>query len=714
MSPTQVIRPKPPTPEPEPPPVTPPGSTPPPEPPAVAWSPVIYDLRKDADAARFGLTPTERDYLLRRCISGRGGARIESIGLHVQDGYTKGSLDWWVHGKDSQGRPIAASSTILVQQDGSILRCIPERDGPWTQGDVKTPDARAQALLQRFGRDPNRWSLTIEAEDARTKKINAIQERAIVWQITAWQRAYPQLGGTDWANRLLGHYEINSVDKQQCGRYRDAIVTTLSAPITPPPLQPLPEQPRIGAPSGNVPTTLQIAFGRGAPWSQINRWDRDFVTAGEKHDVTPSMLKAMAVVESGGQMIWNLGGSGAYGIMQIKASIWGQRAAALGYDLNTPAGNIGMAAAMLGGDVPGVKGDTPMERFLQTYYPTAGLDVPGEDGHTPRQYLSDMNLLMAIIDDAAGEAPVKVVSEREVLNLISSDARGVYISFGWLGLNTDNGAPVNIYRYGKGHGTTADHMHTGIDIWMPDETPVNAVFGGEVVCVGGAGRVIWGQGCGSFVDDQRGTGNITILTDAFLSLKGKERRLKMTYGHMSSALVTVGQRIVDGERIGRSGSGGGWPHVHLDVVVEETSVGELNTPAIWNNPGSYHLVEPIGSIIAAMGGAVLPPAFATAVDIPQPEAMGDYATVTATRDGIPVLQYADPGAKPLRAPLTKGEQFQAAYQVYGTDGAIYWVTAFRSRIPVIGTTSDAWPTTAPAPKREKLAPTEPESDEGAI
>jgi hypothetical protein len=88
--------------------------------------------------------------------------------------------------------------------------------------------------------------------------------------------------------------------------------------------------------------------------------------------------------------------------MQFKRELWQPRASALGYDLNTPEGQIGMAAAILGGDVPGVKGKTPEERFLSTYYPTAGLDVPGEDGHTPRQYLADMHELMRQIDAAAG------------------------------------------------------------------------------------------------------------------------------------------------------------------------------------------------------------------------------------------------------------------------------------------------------------------------
>jgi hypothetical protein len=157
----------------------------------------------------------------------------------------------------------------------------------------------------------------------------------------------------------------------------------------------------LGAPQGTIDNPgLQIAFGRGADWGAVNQYDPSFTAAGQQYGVDPSMLKAMAVIESGGQMIDNLGGSGATGVMQLKPDIWGPRLAAAGInvDLTTPDGQIQGAAAILGGAVPGVPGSTPEERFLSTYYPTDCLDCAGEDGATPRQYLSDMHLLMADIN----------------------------------------------------------------------------------------------------------------------------------------------------------------------------------------------------------------------------------------------------------------------------------------------------------------------------
>ena len=41
------------------------------------------------------------------------------------------------------------------------------------------------------------------------------------------------------------------------------------------------------------------------------------------------------------------------------------------------------------------------DAFLKVYYPTPGLDVPGESGHTPRMYLHDMQMYMDLINAAA-------------------------------------------------------------------------------------------------------------------------------------------------------------------------------------------------------------------------------------------------------------------------------------------------------------------------
>ncbi len=90
--------------------------------------------------------------------------------------------------------------------------------------------------------------------------------KTILWQIRDWQRQWPYL--TD-PERILGHYEINSVDRARCGRYRDAIVRELLAG------GPLPDQePELEFPA--VPPWLpgdglRAAFPLADPGGMVTR-----------------------------------------------------------------------------------------------------------------------------------------------------------------------------------------------------------------------------------------------------------------------------------------------------------------------------------------------------------------------------------------------------------------------------------------------------------
>jgi hypothetical protein len=61
-------------------------------------------------------------------------------------------------------------------------------------------------------------------------------------------------------------------------------------------------------------------------------------------------------------------------------------------------------------------------------------------------------------------------------------------------------------------------------------------------------------------------------------------------------------------------------------------------------------------------------------------------TYSAKRDDVPVLQFADPAAKPTRAPLKKGEAFTGWYITTGGDGKPWIVTSSSSRVPMDGVT----------------------------
>jgi hypothetical protein len=179
--------------------------------------PVIYRLTEDY--GRFGISRDQMLTVRGNKFEGRWGARPVSVFCHVQDGVTRGSLEHW--------SIVDASSTVMVQRDGSILQVIDEDDGPWTNGDVNAPLQEA-AWLIALGGNVNNWSLTIEAEADASNVLTTAEENAIVWQIEDWALRYPEI-----MRRLIqatfGHYAVNSVSRAFCGRYVAGIDARLTA-----------------------------------------------------------------------------------------------------------------------------------------------------------------------------------------------------------------------------------------------------------------------------------------------------------------------------------------------------------------------------------------------------------------------------------------------------------------------------------------------------
>ncbi len=108
--------------------------------------------------------------------------------------------------------------------------------------------------------------------------------------------------------------------------------------------------------------------------------------------------------------------------------------------------------------------------------------------------------------------------------------------------------------YTDGFGPRGDRFHTGLDYPAPRGTPVGA---------GASGRVSWagnlGGGWGIVVTIQHPRGVATM------------------YAHLSKALVSVGQRVTVGERIGLVGATGdaSGPHVHFEVRLRGAAVDPL-------------------------------------------------------------------------------------------------------------------------------------------
>ncbi len=102
----------------------------------------------------------------------------------------------------------------------------------------------------------------------------------------------------------------------------------------------------------------------------------------------------------------------------------------------------------------------------------------------------------------------------------------------------------------SGFGYRWGTNHNGVDWGVPTGTAVKASSGGTVIRAG------WFSGYGICVDIQHPNGTMT------------------RYAHLSKALVSVGQKVTQGEQIARSGNTGDstGPHLHFEIRVGGTPV----------------------------------------------------------------------------------------------------------------------------------------------
>lgn len=138
-----------------------------------------------------------------RRIDGRYGMSPKIIVVHIQEGSNNGS---WQH-----FHSVRASSTVLIGKNGEIWRLVPEEDGPWTNGDVNNPTALGWEIINKWGADPNVYSLTIECEGFTGQSVPESQMQAIVWQVQQWQQRYEI---SDYY--VIRHADINQVDRPYC------------------------------------------------------------------------------------------------------------------------------------------------------------------------------------------------------------------------------------------------------------------------------------------------------------------------------------------------------------------------------------------------------------------------------------------------------------------------------------------------------------------
>jgi hypothetical protein len=180
-------------------------------------TPKLYDL--SANAATFALSSACVAKIRSNKFAGRPYG-VKGIVLHIQEGTSKGSLGWWCNGPNVQ-----ASSSVMTQHDGSVLRIIYDTDGPWTNGDVQNPTARGRQLLSKVPNvNPNRYTVTLEAEGYSKDPMGEAQIQAICWMCAQWLNRH-NLKISD----IYRHSDINSVTRANCpGGYFDEVIKRLT------------------------------------------------------------------------------------------------------------------------------------------------------------------------------------------------------------------------------------------------------------------------------------------------------------------------------------------------------------------------------------------------------------------------------------------------------------------------------------------------------
>lgn len=111
--------------------------------------------------------------------------------------------------------------------------------------------------------------------------------------------------------------------------------------------------------------------------------------------------------------------------------------------------------------------------------------------------------------------------------------------------------------YDAEHSNEKRNIHLGVDFWLPENTPVHAIFDGEIVCA-------------VHQTSYKGYGGFVILKHQF-----KEVEFYTLYGHLSKESIsnfTLGEIIKQNEQIGVLGDyqeNGEWvPHLHFQIMLD--------------------------------------------------------------------------------------------------------------------------------------------------
>lgn len=159
-------------------------------------------------------------------------------------------------------------------------------------------------------------------------------------------------------------------------------------------------------------------------------------------------------------------------------------------------------------------------------------------------------VVTAEIETVDGEEHGRTILARTVL----SNATDEIIEVGTKNIGIGTGefmVPVTSYTFTSGFKMRWGKLHGGVDLAVPEGTPVYAADNGKVIVAG---------------DLDNGYGSYIILDH--------QNGYKTLYAHNSELLVSVGDIVAQGDQIALSGNTGNstGPHVHFEIQVNDEKV----------------------------------------------------------------------------------------------------------------------------------------------
>lgn len=154
----------------------------------------------------------------------RDPAHIQAVCVHITDGDTAESAINWFRDPASQ-----VSAHYVVSQTGGIYRCVPEDQRAWANGVVDRPDLSHHLIRKWVEKNvnPNEYTVSIEMAGRPGQPWPMAQQIAVRSLIAdICRRRHLPFD----RSAVIGHYQIDSVNRPNCPDLTDAEWAALLAP----------------------------------------------------------------------------------------------------------------------------------------------------------------------------------------------------------------------------------------------------------------------------------------------------------------------------------------------------------------------------------------------------------------------------------------------------------------------------------------------------